>query len=350
MLFKTIDELKKATGFLYAQNNIENITTDLELAEEDLRGVVGDEIIDAALAHYDSENYESQNPVPADPPADPPVDPPNYEIWTKLVKYIQLPVAYFAIHSFYQNTDVSHEDTGRKVKIDAEREKLPWEWMLEKDEKAILKKAHRTTDRLINFLEQNIDAFPEWAGSDARKEIRCQFIASATEFHTVYPIDYSRRFFLTISPFIREAERKYIKPVLGEDVFDVMKTAMGTLPDPDAEPPVTAYADTDGLLPLIRVPLALYAMSIAVTRLSLEVLPEGVFQNLVSERLTQNAKVPATAQDRFEISKSLQTRANDELRFLQEKIRKIAAASSETEFIAADLTQGLLETNKFARM
>lgn len=347
MLFKTIDELKKATGFLYAHNDLENITTDLDLAEEDLRILVGDDIINTAIDHYESENYEAPNPAPDDPPADPPVDPPNYEIWTKLVKYIQLPVAYFAIHSFYQNTDVSHEDTGRKVKIDAEREKLPWEWMLEKDEKALLKKAHRTTDRLINFLEQHIETFTEWAESDARKEIKSQFIASAAEFHAVYPIDYSRRFFLTISPFIREAERKYIKPVLGEDVFDVMKTAMGTLPDPDADPPVTAFADTDGLLPLIRVPLALYAMSIAVTRLSLEVLPEGVFQNLVSERLTQNAKVASTSADRFEISKSLQTRANDELRFLQEKIRKIAAG---TDFIEADLTQGLVETNKFARV
>jgi len=342
MLFKTIDELKKATGFLYANNDLENITTDLELAEEDLRILVGDDIINTAIDHYESEEFESPNPTPEGDE-----DVPDYEILTKLVKYIQLPVAYFAIHSFYQNTDVSHEDTGRKVKIDAEREKLPWEWMLERDENAILKKAHRTTDRMINFLEQNIEKFPDWANSDNRKEIKGQFIASAAEFHAVYPIDYSRRFFLTISPFIREAERKYIKPVLGEDVFDVMKTAMGTLPDPDAEPPVTAFADTDGLLPLIRVPLALYAMSIAVTRLSLEVLPEGVFQNLVSERLTQNAKVPATAQDRFEISKSLQTRANDELRFLQEKIRKIAAG---TDFVEADLTQGLTETNKFARV
>ena len=347
MLFKTIDELKKITGFVYAYNDFENISTDLELAEEDLRGVVGDEIVDAAIEHYNSENYEAPNPDPEDPPADPPVEQPDYELWTKLVQYIQLPVAYFAIHSFSQNTDISHEDTGRKVKIDSEREKLPWEWMLEKDEKALLKKAHRTTDRLIAFLDKNIDAFTDWAESDARKAIRGQFIDSATAFQAIYPIDYSRRFFLTICPFIREAERKYIKPVLGEDVFDVIKTGLATLPDPEADPPVTTYTDTDGLLPLIRVPLALFAMSIAVTRLSLEVLPEGVFQNLISERLTQNAKIPATASDRFEISKSLLVRANDELRFLQEKIRKIAAG---TDFIEADLTQGLVEMHKFARV
>jgi hypothetical protein len=301
MLFKTIDELKKITGFVYAYNDLENITTDVELAEEDLRGVVGDEIVDAAIIHYNSENYEAPNPDPEDPPADPPVDPPNYEIWTKLVNYIQLPVAYFAIHSFSQNTDISHEDTGRKVKIDSEREKLPWEWMLEKDEKAIIKKAHRTTDRLIAFLDKNIAVFRDWAESAARVAIRGQFIDSAAMFNEIYPIDNSRRFFLTICPFIREAERKYIMPVLGEDLFDEMKTGLATLADPDAEPPVTAWEDTDGLLPLIRVPLALFAMSIAVTRLSLEVLPEGVFNNLIN--LGPTSKTPATAADRFEISK-----------------------------------------------
>jgi len=348
MLFKTIDELKKITGFVYAYNDLENITTDIELAEEDLRGVVGDEIVDAAILHYNSEKFEAPNPDPEDPPADPPVDPPNYEIWTKLVNYIQLPVAYFAIHSFSQNTDISHEDTGRKVKIDSEREKLPWEWMLEKDEKAIIKKAHRTTDRLIAFLDKNIAVFTDWAESEARKAIRGQFIDSAAMFNEIYPIDNSRRFFLTICPFIREAERKYIMPAISEDVFNDIKTGLAIIPDPDADPPVTEWVDADGMLPLIRVPLALFAMSIAVTRLSLEVLPEGVFQNLVSERLTQNAKTASTSADRFEISKSLAIRANEELRFLQEKIRKITL--NETDFVEADLTQGLNEDNMFARV
>lgn len=339
-----IDELNKLTGFIYSYNNFENISTDLELAEEDIRRVVGDEIVDAAIVHYNSEFFESPNPAPADPPEE---NQPNYELWTKLVKYIQLPVAYYAIHSFSQNTDISHEDTGRKVKIDAEREKLPWEWMLEKDEKAILKKAGRTTDRLIAFLDKNIGVFTAWASSNARKEIIGQFIDSASMFNEIYPIDNSRRFFLTISPFIREAERKYILPALGDEIFNRIKTGLSTIADPDAEPPVTAWEDTDKLLPLIRVPLALFAMSIAVDRLAIEVIPEGVFQNIVSDRLTQNAKVAAATDMRREASKSLMNQANNELNLLQEKIRKIAAGNN---FEEADLTQGLNEGNLFARV
>jgi hypothetical protein len=335
MLFNSIGELTKLTGFLYSYNNFENIKTDLELAEEDLRQVVGDEIIDAAILHYKSEDFEAPNPDPVET---------DFELWTKLVRFIQLPVAYFAIHSFSQNTDISHEDSGRKVKIDAEHEKLPWEWMLEKDEKAILKKAHRTTDRLIAFLDKNIEVFTEWAESDFRKAIRGQFIDSAAMFNAIYPIDNSRRFFLTISPFIREAERKYILPVLGEEIYKAMKSALSLVEPVETEPTET---DPDGLLPLIRVPLALFAMSIAMLRLAVEVLPEGVFQNVTSDRLTQSAKVPAPAELRHEAAKNLLKQAQFELRLLQEKIRLIAAGN---DFTPADLTQGLNEDNKFARV
>ena len=156
MLFNSIGELTKLTGFLYSYNNLENIKTDLELAEEDLRQVVGDEIIDAAILHYTSEDFEAPNPDPV---------VKDFELWTKLVRFIQLPVAYFAIHSFSQNTDISHEDSGRKVKIDAEREKLPWEWMLEKDEKGVVLKH---LDQVSNFwkMDENFAANEELRNSN----------------------------------------------------------------------------------------------------------------------------------------------------------------------------------------
>lgn len=319
-----IDELKELTGFLYSYNNFENIRTDLELAQEDMAALIGQEVMDLADSHYNSEDFDAE----------------GYELLTNLVKHIQLPVAYFAIHSFSQNADVSHEDSGRKVKIDAEREKLPWEWMLDKDEKAILKKAHRTTDRLIAFLEKNIaeEDLSVWAESTARAAIKGQMIDSAEAFNQIYPIDNSRRFFLLISPFIREAERKYIKPALTPTVYDEIKTALAS---------EEGFDDENGILPYIQTPLAYFAMSIAVDRLAVEVLPEGVFQNLISERLTQNAKVSAVPEVKREVSKLLFNQGQTELRMLTEQLRKIVAGE---DFEEADLTQGLDEDNKFARV
>lgn len=333
-----IDELKELTGFLYSYNNFENIRTDLELAQEDMAALIGDELMEVAEAHYLSDYYENSDFEPEDPPAEPPLTSADYDILTELVKKIQLPVAYFAIHSFSQNADVSHEDSGRKVKIDSEREKLPWEWMLDKDEKAILKKAHKTTDRLISFLEKNIaeDALSAWVESDARAAIKGQFIDSAEVFNSIYPIDNSRRFFLVISPFIREAERKYIKPALTTTTFDEIKTALGS---------DEGYADDDGILDYIRTPLAYFAMSIAIDRLAVEVLPEGVFQNLIAENT--NTKNPAMTDVKREVSKLLFNQGQAELRILTEYLRKLAAG---TDFEESDLTSGLNEDNLFARV
>lgn len=323
MLFNSIDQLKEITGFLYAYNSFDNIKTDIELAEEDMKELIGAATFALADNHVNG------------------VDPPESALLDEMVKHIRLPVAYYAIHSFSQNTDVSHEDTGRKVKIDSEREKLPWQWMLERDERAILRKAHRTTDRLIGWLDDNIaDATLEpWKDSDERKAIRGQMISDAITFDTIYPIDKSRRFFLKISPFIREAERKYILPALTSTTFADIKTALRSVPQGDIEP--------EGVLPYIQVPLAYFSMAIAVERLNLTVLPEGVVQQFESERLTQNATQPVSMEDKKLYAKHLTDRAQAELFHLHEFLRKDSEGDSYTD---RDLTQGLNEENKFARI
>lgn len=355
-----IDELKELTGFLYAYNNFSNISTDIELAQEDLTRVIGADVMELAETHYLSADYEQPTPEPEEPaePEDPelptppgggePIPPgagedeesdpqPSNELLTALVKRIQLPLAYYAIHSFSQNADISHEDSGRKVKIDSEREKLPWEWMLEKDERAILTKAHRTTDRLIAFLDNNIDYLPAWKNGDARKAIKGQFFQSAEQFNAVYPIDSSRRFFLHIQPFIAEAERKHIAPVLANRYSEI-KTALAA----------GTYDDTNNLLPLIRVPLALFAMSIAVDRLAIEVLPDGVYQNITSDRLTQQAKYPAIKEQKRELAAQILKDAQTELKYLQQALIKIN--DGEEDYTLPDLTSGLNENNQFARV
>lgn len=316
-----IDELKKLTGFLYAYNNFDNIRTDLMLAHEDMERLIGAGVMDAANSHYESEHFEAE----------------SYEVMTNLVKHIQLPLSYYAIHSFSQNADISHEDSGRKVKIDADREKLPWEWMLEKDERAILRKAHRTTDRLINFLDKHIDNIETWAEGDARKAIKKQFFQSTDQFNAVYPIDHSRRFFLHIQPFIAEAERKYIAPALAAK-YNEIKEALeaGT------------FEDTNGMLPLIRVPLALFAMSIAVDRLALEILPDGVFQNFAAERHSLKASQSALTEQKRELATQLLNHAQTELKFLQQALTKINAQGSD--YTLPDLNSGINPKNNFARV
>lgn len=84
-------ELRELTGFMYAYNNFTNILPDVELAQQDMLNLIGPEIVQVAQDHYDSANYGDE----------------GYALKNNLVKHIQRPIAYHAIHSFTQNLPIA---------------------------------------------------------------------------------------------------------------------------------------------------------------------------------------------------------------------------------------------------
>lgn len=314
------EELKEFLGFIYASNEFANIKTDIELAEEDMIKLIGQEVYDRAQEYYNGTMDE---------------DDLDY----KLVKHIQLPVAYYAVHAFTAHTDVSHGEDGRKVIIDPNNEKIAWDWMIDRDDEAILNKAHKTTDRLIAFLEKNEEDIEEWKESDAQKTARRLFIPTAAIFDFIFPIDNSRRFFLKLIPFMDEVERKYLKPVLGER-YDLIKAA---LESGDTE-------EYDDLIPMIRVPVAYLTLSIAIRRLSVTLMPNGIFQDYVSDRIYLKAKQPAPVNVRIEVAKALQYDGEFELTSLQKKISELDAEASGETYEPTDMTERMDPDESFFRL
>lgn len=246
------EELKGFIGWLYKANKFSNIQMDLLLAQEELSGLIGSAMINRALNYYHGENFEEDS------------------LDAQLVEHIQLPVALLAYKSYSENTDVSHEDSGRKVKIDNENEKLPWEWMLDRDNAAILRKAYKNVDRLISFLEENIEEIEEWKNSEIRKEMNSLFISRTKEFDQIYSIEGSFSFFLRMLPFMKEIERKEIKPVLGDQYQELKeKKITGNLSGEEKE-----------LLEYVQNPIPFLSMSKAVKRLSLQIIPESITRNV----------------------------------------------------------------------
>jgi len=315
------EELKALLGFLYSSNNFDNIKTDIELAEEDIQKIIGPEIFSVA------QNYYSEPGV---------LNP----LLVSLVEHIQLPVALYAYFAFAAHTDISHSENGRKVTLDPESEKMPWEWMVRKDDEAILNKAHKTTDRLLTFLEKNVEGLRDWQDSDARKMARSCFINTASKFNEFFPIDNSRRFFMAIVPFMKEVEKKHILPVLGLTRYEDMKSSIES----------GEFEDPDNILSRVQLPIALYTLSIAIRRLSVSIMPNGIFQDYVSERLTQKAKQPASSSVRQEVAKSLQYDAEFELNSLQKLISELEATAAGEKYEPTDLNERMDPDQTFIRL
>lgn len=323
-------ELKKLIGYLYADVNFDNLKTDIILAEEEIIRLVGQAVYRRALKHYHSSSFNpdaediTDNYSSGSGSASGSGEPSDLD--DNLVLYIQLPVAINAALEFVKSQDVSHEDTGRKVKIDTDNEKIPFEWMLSRDNANQLRKYYKTVDRLIQFLEDYEDYISEWKDSASQQMARELFIKNAREFNNIYPIDNSRRFFVTILPFIKEAERVYIKPSITDSLYDEIKAEL-------VDGNVSAANRI--VLDYINNSLALYSLSIAVKRLDFDAIPECIYQNYITERVYSNNVSAGKGSDALSVkqnlSRSLELDAQMRLANLQDYLTKLSTeAGGET--------------------
>lgn len=270
LLFKNTAEVKSMAGWLYASTSFDALRPDLEIATEDVCSIISQDVYDRAVNFYKNGQVPGSGSGSGDP-----------EIDSQLVQLIQMPVALLAILSFVENSDLSHESDGRKVKINKEEESLPWEWMIERDNAAILKKANRGIDRLIAFLDSK--SLAEWTNSDQRKDIKSLFVPDAATFDSLVPIDKSRVFYIRTLAFNRK-EDKNIRGFLLE-TYDSLKILLKNgekLTD-----------EQQKMLDLCQEIVVYGTMAKAVRFFSVKVLPDSVVQRFDSSSQTQKSSQPA---------------------------------------------------------
>lgn len=262
MLIKDSEELRKLTSSWYASNDFERIEQDIELETEELAKIVGDAIIEQAESIAEKES------------------PAEEEL--RLLKRIQLPIALMSTFRYYQSNIVSHDQSTRKIKIDDKNEKLPWEWMLDRDDAAHLTKAQRAVDRLISYLDRSNNSI--WNDSDQKKAAKKLFVNNTEIFGEYYPIDNSARFYYLALPLLKEVQTDKIRKALGPDykpLLGALQTSTG-LSELQQE-----------LLDLARRAQVLATIALAVRRLNTKVIPDGIVKAMKSERQTTNANRPA---------------------------------------------------------
>lgn len=232
------EELSALTGQWFASTPFALISTEIDFALQELASIVGSGVTDAAEAAYE-----------AGKDAD-------------FVRAVQLPVAIRAIARYAQLSGVSHEGTGRKVKMD-DNEKMAFEWMIDRDDRAMADRYYRALDALFRYLEKH--SVEGWETSPAKAEADGCIIGSLRDFERFYPVDGSEYAFHRLIPLILEAQTGTVEPFVGEEVWARIY-------------PQVAEGDTVGEQILLRAKLlcVLLALVMAAQRWSLDVFPLSV--------------------------------------------------------------------------
>lgn len=229
---KGSQELQQITGVSYASNDFSVIASELVDAERTVAGLVGDAIMEKAQQGY------------------------LYGDESGLTAAVRQAVAVLAVSRFSRNNLVSHEDLGARIHVD-ENAKIPFEWMIDRDERAQRDRWFRSMDALYGILEKTEE--PSWMDSDIRKAFKASIVRSLQEFERVYPVDGSYYVYYMLQNLVIETNPT-IRRMIGDDNWEAMT---GEHPEP-------MHKD---LLPVCQRYAVLSALIKAVRRWNLEVFP-----------------------------------------------------------------------------
>lgn len=202
-------EIKALLGFLDKDLRFENIVTDIELNTPDLIEFIGQEMYSKIETFY----Y-------ADPPVQPTAD---QEKMIRILKHAQLYILLLAYIEYAANADLMHGNSGRKIHF-SEKEKTAWDWQILADNAALLRRAFKALDGLIDLLDSS--TYTEWKDSDQYKESRSLFLHNTRSFDKAYPINNSGQLYYRLVPFMADVETETLRPTLGVELFDTLKTKL----------------------------------------------------------------------------------------------------------------------------
>lgn len=226
---KGSEELSRLVGTFYASNNFSTIEGELVAAENEIAHLVGSGVMKSVSDKYNA--YEDDDIIDA----------------------VRLPVALLAVSRWSKQTDVSHEDSGRKKKLD-DNEKMPFEWMIDRDDRAMRERYYRALDAMYEYLEAH--GVEQWRRSPVRMLQEECIVRSLDDFEMIYPIEHSHYVFYLMVGLMVETQRLDVRKLFG----DKWSLVISSEPDRD-------------LLYVARMLVVLITVAKAVKRWSISVFP-----------------------------------------------------------------------------
>jgi hypothetical protein len=208
----------------------------------------------------------------------------------QLLYYLQYAIAVRAYSLYAPNNDISHTGDGRKMRNE-EHEKVPMEYMIDRDNQQLEKRYYRACDMLLDYLDEteflDTNSVNIWHQTDAYKDTTKTVIRTVKEFEEYFHIQ-SRLLFLRLVPGMKAAEREYV-PVITRSVYEVIKT--------NYHKKETLTEIQEKTIELIKQISVYYAMMWAVTRYNVTLFPEGVLQSYIGDRLSTQGRKPSIMSD-----------------------------------------------------
>lgn len=193
------EELYQISGTFQASTNFASISAEVDYAQREVASVVGGELMAVAEGIYAKET-----PTAAE---------------AAFLLAVQRPAAYLAIAGYSKLTGLSHGDTGRKIKTD-ENEKIPFEWMIDRDDREMRERYFRALDSLFSFLDSADPASDwgaAWSESETKKTAASLVVKSIRDVETVYPLEHSGYMYHMLTPVIREIQNTKLRDIVGQD-------------------------------------------------------------------------------------------------------------------------------------
>ena len=236
MIFNRLDngaaELRLATGSFYANADFSKIERLVEAAQSEVARLLGKDVMAAIEADY----QEGKD--------------------TPLVRAAQRAVGYMATLRYFRLNDISHETDGRKVKMDGENERRPFEWQLERDDAMHLAEYYNALDELVTLLMDD----EQFRQTELYARISSLIIGHAGVLEWVTGIEATPHLFLRMVPMLHEAQL-YVAKRLGGDL---------------------ATIDDEQLAYCAKAAVGNRAVALFVEKTEMKALPGGAFREAVS--------------------------------------------------------------------
>ncbi|GAB3886088.1 DUF6712 family protein [Spirosoma agri] len=215
MIINTIDGLKLHLGRSISQaTTLAFIQPFIHLAEDEfIRTAIGPELL-AEL-----------NTLLANASAT--LSPANKELVTRL----QRALAFYTYLKYLPYSLGNDGDNGLQEQKTDKSEPVRM-GVLDKRLRETADNAAKALEQALIYLYQNRKQYPTWLTSDAYKRSSALFIFSATELTEHLPqVAGSYRLFVSLVPYLHQAEKTSIKPLLGSEQYDDLKAKrVGTTP------------------------------------------------------------------------------------------------------------------------